>query len=231
MHCDFILVVPFASLPSECTLPGIPHWIPSGKGCSFLANNIPVGLPLAYIMYCLSNERIGFRFKFHQQRMWRFGITSMHDKFWNCMNAVNSHQLIHLDRALERPFCSAWSTRKYYGVWIQDPDTLGTAFHTDRRNQFEHESIASLRKRSYTRSVQTTKTGDRLYQWVQRYIVVSCAGGYGMHTPTYSINNWSQGHWHDRSVGSDACMRYPRFGNGWGGVDFNFLRHERITNR
>ena len=64
---------------------------------------------------------------------------------------------------------------------------------------------------------------------VERYIVVSCVGGYGMHTPTHRINNLSRGRWRDRSVGSGGCTR-SGFGNLRGAVrwlrweDFNIPR-------
>jgi len=64
---------------------------------------------------------------------------------------------------------------------------------------------ASLGKRSRPKSAETRKTGDRICH------------GYGMHMPTYRINNWSQGRWWDQSIGSGDCTR-SGFGNGWGAV-------------
>ena len=72
--------------------------------------------------------------------------------------------------------------------------------------------VASFKMSSCPRSAQTRKTRDRSRE--KEHGVVSCAGGYGMHTPTYRISNWSRGRWHDRSVGSGGCT-HSGIGNRW----------------
>ena len=74
----------------------------------------------------------------------------------------------------------------------------GTIPTTPRGQMVYHPELQSketwkpdVRKRCNHVNAQTRKTGDRICERVERRIVVSCVDGYGMHTPTYRINNWS----------------------------------------